>query len=71
MGTDDYPKLRFEIGKDYPRGMQADFVLGKWLKKEEPMVLEKVKLCVEVIEQFVTAGIGPTMTTYNKISVEP
>jgi len=71
MGTDDYPKLRFGIGNDYPRGMQADFVLGKWLKKEEPLVLEKVKLCVEVIEQFVTAGIGPTMTTYNKISVEP
>jgi len=70
MGTDDYPKLRFGIGNDYPRGMQADFVLGKWLKKEEPMVLEKVKLCVEVIEQFVTAGIGPTMTTYNQMTVK-
>lgn len=70
MGTDDYPKLRFGIGNDYPKGMQADFVLGKWLKKEEPLVQEKVKLCVEVIEQFVTAGIGPTMTTYNKISVK-
>lgn len=70
MGTDDYPKLRFGIGNDYPKGMQADFVLGKWLKKEEPQVREKVKLCVEVIEQFVTAGIGPTMTTYNKITVK-
>jgi peptidyl-tRNA hydrolase, PTH1 family len=26
LGTDKYPKLRFGIGNNYPKGMQADFV---------------------------------------------
>ncbi|MFX4662427.1 aminoacyl-tRNA hydrolase, partial [Acinetobacter baumannii] len=30
LGTDAYPKLRFGIGNNYPKGMQAQFVLGKW-----------------------------------------
>ena len=38
LGTDKYPKLRFGIGNNYPKGMQADFVLSKWLKNEEPIV---------------------------------
>ena len=29
LGTTEYPKLRFGIGNNYPKGMQADFVLGK------------------------------------------
>lgn len=32
LGTRDYPKLRFGIGSDYPKGHQSDFVLGKWKK---------------------------------------
>src|SRR6476469_6145805 len=29
LGTSEYPKLRFGIGNDFPKGRQADFVLGK------------------------------------------
>jgi PTH1 family peptidyl-tRNA hydrolase len=28
LGTSEYPKLRFGIGSNYPKGMQSDFVLG-------------------------------------------
>ncbi len=71
LGTDQYPKLRFGIGNDYPRGMQADFVLGKWRKEEEPQVRLKIEKCMEVIETFVIAGIDQAMATYNNISVKP
>ncbi len=71
LGTDKYPKLRFGIGNDYPKGMQADFVLGKWLKKEEPIVLFKIEKCIEIIEHFITAGIEQTMTEYNRLSFKP
>ncbi len=71
LGTGEYPKLRFGIGNNYPTGMQADFVLGKWLKKEEPTVLLKIEKCVEIIESFIAIGIGPTMTAFNNISVKP
>ena len=71
LGTDVYPKLRFGIGNNYPKGMQSDFVLGKWLKSEEPFVLQKIEKCIEIIEHFVTAGIGPTMTAFNQVSIQP
>jgi len=71
MGTDQYPKLRFGIGNNYPKGMQADFVLGKWLKEEVPFVALKIEKCIEAIESFVTIGIGQTMTTFNKIVINP
>ena len=71
LGTDAYPKLRFGIGNNYPKGMQADFVLGKWLKAEEPTVLLKVERSVEAIESFVTTGIEQTMTAFNNLSIKP
>lgn len=70
LGTDKYPKLRFGIGNNYPKGMQADFVLGKWLKVEEPIVLQKINKSVEVIESFATIGIEQTMNEINKLSVK-
>src|SRR5215217_2292374 len=54
LGTIDYPKLRFGIGNDFPKGMQSEFVLGKWRKDEEPIVKQKIDLCVEIIETFCT-----------------
>ena len=71
LGTDQYPKLRFGVGNNYPKGMQAEFVLGKWLKTEEPQVLLKIEKCIEIIESFVTAGIEQSMTAYNKLSIKP
>ena len=71
LGTDVYPKLRFGIGNNYPKGMQADFVLGKWLKTEEPTVLLKIEKCIEAIERFVTIGIDQTMTIFNNLSIKP
>jgi PTH1 family peptidyl-tRNA hydrolase len=71
LGTDQYPKLRFGIGNNYPKGMQADFVLSKWLKAEEPVVLLKIEKCLELMESFVVAGIEQTMTSFNKLSIKP
>jgi PTH1 family peptidyl-tRNA hydrolase len=71
LGTDKYPKLRFGIGNNYPKGLQADFVLGKWQKAEEPVVLLKIEKCLEIMESFITTGIDQTMTAYNNLSIKP
>jgi PTH1 family peptidyl-tRNA hydrolase len=68
LGTDQYAKLRFGIGNDYQKGMQADFVLSKWKKEETPLVQLKIEKCIEAIENFATIGIEETMNTINKIS---
>jgi peptidyl-tRNA hydrolase, PTH1 family len=65
LGTKDYPKLRFGIGNDYPKGYQSDFVLGKWRKEEEPLVKLKIEKAIEVIENFAVQGITATMNQVN------
>lgn len=67
--TTEYPKLRFGIGNDYPKGMQVDFVLGKWLSSETAIVQKKIDLSIEVIESFATAGIANTMSKYNNVEI--
>jgi PTH1 family peptidyl-tRNA hydrolase len=65
LNTIEYPRLRFGIGNDFPKGMQADFVLGKWKKEEEGLVKLKIEKCVEVIETFATQGITFAMNDIN------
>ena len=69
LGTSNYPKLRFGIGNNYPKGRQVDFVLGKWTGEEEPLVKLKIEKAVGVIEQFVTVGIAATMNDINKVEI--
>lgn len=68
LGTDAYPKLRFGIGNVFPKGMQVDFVLGKWKKDEIPVVQHKIEKSVEIMESFASIGIDRTMTLYNNLS---
>lgn len=68
LGTVNYPRLRFGIGNNYPKGMQSDFVLGKWRKEEEPLVKQKIDKSVEVIETFATQGITFAMNQVNNKS---
>ena len=39
LGTDSYPKLRFGIGNEFPKGRQVDFVLSPWLPQEVPVII--------------------------------
>lgn len=65
LGTVNYPKLRFGIGNNYPKGMQAEFVLSKWFPEELPVVTKKIAACVETIENFASIGIERTMNLIN------
>lgn len=70
LGTDKYPKLRFGIGNNYPKGLQAEFVLGKWQNSELVTVQLKIQKCIEVIESFAAVGIDQTMNEVNKLSIK-
>jgi PTH1 family peptidyl-tRNA hydrolase len=67
LGTDQYARLRFGIGNDYPKGGQVDFVLGKWRESDRPMVEHKVEKSVAIIESFLLQGLARTMNDWNKI----
>lgn len=65
LGTNQYPRLRFGVGNNFPKGKQVEFVLGKWSGEEWPIVLEKINKSVEIIESFGSIGIERTMNKYN------
>jgi peptidyl-tRNA hydrolase, PTH1 family len=65
--TDRYPRLRFGIGNDFPKGKQVEFVLNKWLPSEQPLVNNKISKCVEIIDNFIITGIERTMNEANKL----
>jgi PTH1 family peptidyl-tRNA hydrolase len=69
LQSNAYPRLRFGIGNHYPKGMQVDYVLGRWTDEETPLVKKKIDACVEVIESFVLSGIDRTMNQANKIEI--
>lgn len=68
IATNQYPRLRFGIGNDYPKGRQVDYVLGKWSSKEEPVVAQKIEKSVEIIESFASIGLERAMNNYNKLT---
>lgn len=68
LGTDQYPKLRFGVGNNFPKGMQVEYVLGKWDAEEISMVKLKIEKCIQVIQDFASIGIERTMNTVNNLS---
>jgi PTH1 family peptidyl-tRNA hydrolase len=65
LGTDKYPKLRFGVGNNFPKGMQVEFVLGKWFPEDVAVVRKKIEASVDVIENFAAIGIERTMNLIN------
>ncbi|MCX6208881.1 MAG: aminoacyl-tRNA hydrolase [Bacteroidetes bacterium] len=68
LGNNNYPRLRFGIGNQFPKGMQADFVLGKWLPNEIDTVKLKITKSIEIIENFAAIGLEKTMNQINNLS---
>lgn len=68
LGTDQYPKLRFGIGNQFPKGRQVEFVLGKWLPDEQKIIQSKIDKSLEIIESFATVGLEKTMSQVNNLN---
>lgn len=66
LQTQQYPRLRFGIGNNFPKGRQVDFVLGKWTAQELPEVRDKVVKSIDIIESFAAQGLEKTMNLFNK-----
>ena len=65
LNTAKYPRLKFGIGNDFPRGRQVEYVLGEWSNKEQEELPEHLKKATEFIKSFATIGIDRTMNSLN------
>ncbi|MDE5568614.1 MAG: aminoacyl-tRNA hydrolase [Muribaculaceae bacterium] len=65
LGTDAYPRLRFGIGDNYPRGCQIDYVLGQFTDEERVELPARIEVADDAIREFVLAGIQNAMCKFN------
>ena len=66
LKTNEFPRLRIGIGDDFARGYQSEYVLGRWTRAEEEILIPRIKIATDIVKSFVSIGIGLTMTKYNK-----
>ena len=62
----NYARLKFGIGNDFPRGAQADFVLGKFSAEDESIIEKQLPIACDIVKSFCLAGITITMNQFNK-----
>jgi PTH1 family peptidyl-tRNA hydrolase len=65
LATTDWSRLRVGIGKDYAKGFQVDYVLGKWSSSEEKTLITRIDAAVDMIKSFVLQGVDRTMSGFN------
>lgn len=65
LSTQNYNRLKFGIGNDFPRGGQVDFVLGKFSSEDNKVINEKVAVACDAIKAFALSGIQFAMCHYN------
>lgn len=63
--TQDYPRLKFGIGNEFPKGRQVEFVLGKWDANQGIELQERITVAVEIVKSFCTIGLTNTMNSFN------
>lgn len=66
LGTQNYARLKFGIGNDFPRGGQVDFVLGHFTDEDQKTMDERLTTAGEIAKSFCLAGIAITMNQFNK-----
>ena len=62
----EYPRMRIGVGNDFPKGRQAEYVLGKWKPEEEPVMALAVEQAALAAEEFGLAGLEQAMNKFNK-----
>ena len=66
IGTEEFPRLRFGIGSDFPKGRQSDYVLSPWNEEERKTIAERIELASKAVLQFGLLGVAGTMNNFNK-----
>jgi PTH1 family peptidyl-tRNA hydrolase len=65
LGTDQFPRLRVGIGKDFPRGRQADYVLEPFAPEQRALVDAALPTAADAALAFVSDGLNVAMNRFN------
>ena len=65
LQTREFPRLRFGIGNNFPRGRQSDYVLSPFTPEERAIVDDSLEVASDAILAFLRGGIDLAMNHYN------
>ena len=65
VGSQNYARLRFGIGSDFPTGAQIDYVLGHFLPQEREALPARVDAAVLAVKAWALSGLEFAMNHYN------
>lgn len=65
LGSREFPRLRFGIGSDFPKGRQVDYVLSPFNNSDQTYLEEGIKKAHDAALFFVREGINKTMNHFN------
>ncbi|REE02199.1 aminoacyl-tRNA hydrolase [Marinoscillum furvescens] len=64
-GGQNYARLRFGVGDDYPKGRQVDYVLAPFNKQEMDELVLNMDRAIDATLAFSTIGLARTMNQFN------
>ena len=65
IGTQNYARIRFGLGNDFPKGAQIDYVLGNFTVEQEKLMPERLKIAIDAIKAFCLSGLTFAMNNYS------
>lgn len=71
LGSAAYPRLRFGIGNDFPRGCQIDYVLGRFTPAQREELPQRIEIACDAIKAFCLSGIQFAMCNFNNNGPAP
>ena len=68
LDSDQFPRLRIGIGKEFQRGKMVEYVLDKFLDEELAKLKDIYKYGCELIEKFTNGGVKLMLDHFSKLS---
>jgi PTH1 family peptidyl-tRNA hydrolase len=66
IGSSDFPRLRFGIGRPETEGSAVDWVLDAFSKAEEVALGERIPVAAEAVGSILIDGVVASMNRYNR-----
>ena len=68
LQNDNYPRLRFGIGKDFEHGEMADYVLSGFDKSALPDLQKAIEDSGELVNSFITGGTKAMLENFSQLN---
>jgi PTH1 family peptidyl-tRNA hydrolase len=66
LGTAEFVRIKFGIGRPPAGWESADYVLGRFSPEEQPLIKEMIITAADAVEMLLKEGTAPAMNQFNR-----